>query len=79
MEIQVEIKEDYPGCQWYHLKVILPGYGHDPVTRPLDGVFYLVSAKEYEEEHLGEMLGRPLFRPEYAKAIRDGLNGKEVG
>jgi hypothetical protein len=61
--IKVDIIEDYPGAQWCSVRIKLPGYGNGP----LDGEFVLVSVKNLED------LESEFFRPEYAKAIKKGL------
>lgn len=63
-KINVYIQEDYPGAEHWHVTVELPGYGGHGA-----GKFKLVPLSQvidYEIE-------APLFRPEYAKAIKKGL------
>ena len=69
-KITVEIKEDYPGCQWYDVTIILPGYGGKKA-----GSFKLFAVTELENfnEDFGDLPKPAFFRPEYAKAIKKGL------
>jgi hypothetical protein len=67
-KIIVDIKEDYPGAKWYDVTITLPGYGNHPNT-PHAGKFKLIPLADVLE---GEK-DSPFFRPEYAKAIKQGL------
>lgn len=72
-KIKVEIQEDYPGAQWYSVRVYLPGYGADH-----EG-FVLVNVSDVKRGHgefARDILGEAAyFRPEYAKAIKSKLEG----
>ena len=64
-KIRVEIREDSPGRQWWHVVIKLPGYGERHRG------FGLVNVGDEEREIA-------LFRPEYAKAIKEALDGAVV-
>lgn len=70
-KIKVDIAEDYPGCQHYHIIITLPGMGAGYGSTPdMEGKFVLVPLKDLLQN--GE-IESATFRPEYAKAIKKGL------
>jgi len=63
-KIKVEITETYPGSQHYDVIIKLPGMGSDNRAK-----FRLVSMANFEAYDCEKQF----FRPEYAKAIKSGL------
>lgn len=61
-KIIVDIKEDYPQAAWFDVTITLPGYGNR-------GQFKLIPVRDIKEKDIKP----PFFRPEYAKAIKKGL------
>ena len=67
-KIEVKISEDYPGAEWYDVTITLPGYGGGDRSK-----FKLVPVSEFTDGGFLEGYSTPFFRPEYAKAIKKGL------
>ena len=65
-KIVVEIQEDYPGAEWFNVVITLPGYGGGKASR-----FKLISEERISE--ICDTVPDCMFRPEYAKAIKKGL------
>lgn len=63
-KIRVKITETYPGSQHYDVIIILPGMGGGNRSK-----FRLVSVADFEAYDYEKQF----FRPEYAKAIKSGL------
>jgi hypothetical protein len=65
-KIVVDIRETYRGSEWYEVRIKLPGYGGG-----LAAEFKLVRYKDILAAD--GAIKTPLFRPEYAMAIKNGL------
>lgn len=76
MKFRVDIKEDYTGCQHYHVRIFADGFGAGHKG------FILMDVEELEKEFGADaqdiLRYAKTFRPEYAKTIKYHLDGAEV-
>lgn len=70
--IRVRITETYEGSCHYHVRIYLPGFGVDHPG------FVLCNVEELQRnlgEFWGDFLGDTTLRPEYAKTIKQAMEG----